>query len=244
MRGQKILVVHPYVRSTFFLRRIKNYIINNFSDEVHHFNVKPNSVSHEQCLEVISKQPDSSLIIFLGHGRTDRLLGSRTDKAISIISESARMESPEEYYNNEDFINEKNIMVFKNKKVFCLACNSNNKISDFAIQNGTITFLGFGDIPTSIGEFEDRGKSVSLDMIKLLKTEINYIVKKSIVYAIKNKYTFTQLSDIINFITNQRITNTLINKKWLKERYLLADYLYFFKKEIKVKGDKTIKLID
>jgi len=243
MSSLNILIIHPYDRSTFFLKRIKNYLQVQFGSDVYYFSVKPNDTSHHECLERIKQHPNSGLIIFLGHGRTDRLYGGKSEKYSALVSDSARLEISEEYYYNENFINESNIDVLKSKKIFCLACNSNSRISDYAIQKEALAFLGFGDIPTTIGEFKEKGKNVSNDVIRYMKTEINHIIKKCLAYSIKNEYSFRNLFDLINLTTNQRIMYYLKYQKYFKERYLLTDYLYFFKKEIKIKGDKNIKLI-
>ena len=243
MSHKNILIVHPYDRTTFFLKRINNYLQVKLGENIHYFNVKPNDVSHNECLEKIRTHPSEGLVIFLGHGRSDNLYGGKSDNYSDFIEENARMEHPDQYFYQENFINKENIEVFSNKKVFCLSCNSNDKISDLAVEKGAITFLGFGNIPTSIGEFKERGKNASNEIIKAMKTEISYITKKSLFYALINDHTFTGLLDITNFITNQSISAILTGQKWFKERYLLTDFLYYLKNDIKIKGNKNIKLI-
>ena len=111
-------------------------------------------------------------------------------------------------------------------------------------QGGAKSFLGFGDIPTSPEEFREDGiVNVSGNIVKIIKTEINYIIKTSLEYGISKSYTFEQLHNIIQFITNQRIAEILVNQKGFKERYVLADYLYYLKKEVIVKGERKLKLL-
>lgn len=246
MSEKQILIIHPKDKTTSFLDKIKNHLIDSFKDDVHHFNIQPNQKSHNECLERITSHTGSGLIIFLGHGRTDKLFGSKGElfDSAEFVSLEAKMESPEEYYNNDNFISKENASVFSGKKVFCLACNSNNKIAKYAIENGAKTFLGFGDIPTSKEEFQDDGMTnVSNDIVKAMKTELIYIIKKSLEYSISNSYNFEQLQNIIHFLINQRISEYLITRKDYKERYLLTDYLYQLKKDLTVFGDKKIKLI-
>ena len=180
------------------------------------------------------------------HGRTDKLYGSKGKlvENAEFVSLAAKEENPEDYYYNDNFINQDNASVFSGKKVFCLACNSNNKIAEYAIQNGARTFLGFGDIPTSMDEFKDNGlENVSNDIVRFMKTELNYIVKRSLEYSIANYHDFEQLKNILHFLINQTISEYLIARKCNKERYILTDYLYQLKKEIRVFGDTKIKLI-
>lgn len=246
MRERPILIVHPNDKSTSFLNRIKNHLIQRFGNEIHHFNIYPREDSHLQCLERIKIHSESGLIIFLGHGRTTRLYGSKGDQYdnIDLVSPDAVAESPEKYYNNDNFIHEDNVDVFNGKKIFCLACNSNNKIAKYAIERGATTFFGFGDIPSSAPEFAEDGlKDISKDFVKLIKTEINYIIKKSLEVSLEKGYSFNQLRDILNFITNQRIAYYLRVDKSSKERYTLTDYLYQLKSEMKVFGNGKAKVL-
>lgn len=243
-----ILIIHPKDQTTKFLDKIKNHIVNNFGESVHHFNIQFSDSSHTQCLEKIEKHKENGLIIFLGHGRSDSLYGSKAPHyGNEFISPDAIFEFPEKYYGKDIFIDSSNIEVFKGKNVFCLACNSNGAIAKQAIENGTKCFLGFGDIPSSNEELKKQGETglgTSLSEItKELKTEINYIVKKSLEISIRESYSFEQLKEIIRFITNQRIADLLVNKKHIKTRNKLVDYLYLFKSDIKIFGDKKQKVV-
>lgn len=240
----KILIVHPEDNSTKFLDKIKNNLVNNYSELIHHFNVKPNDSSKAKCIETIMNYPKGSLIIFLGHGKSNCLYGSKGryyDNKES-VSNVAVNENKHFYYYDDKFINESNIDVFKNKNVFCLACNSNGKIANEAIESGANTFLGFGDIPTSTSEFKEKYDTVSNDLVRHMKTEINYIVRRSLNIGIINNLTFEELTNYITFITNQRISDILVHQKKNTDRYILVDNLYFFKSEIKVFGSKKNRL--
>jgi len=245
MAEKRILIVHPYDKTTSFLDRIKNHLQTIFENDVHYFSVKPNDESHNQCLERISTHLSSGLIIFLGHGRSDKLYGSKADEYSAFVSADAVAEFPEKYYYNDNFINEANVEIFSGKKVFCLACNSNDKIANYALDKEVKSFLGFGDIPTSPEELIDDGiENVSKNIVKSMKTELIYIIKRSLVNGIAKNFTFEQLQNLIDFIINQRISDILINQKEFKDRYTLTDYLYFLKKDIKIKGNKKLKLIE
>lgn len=246
MPEKPILIIHPKDKTTEFLDKIKDHLISSFSNQVHHFNIYPNDKSHNDCLERISIHPNKGIIIFLGHGRSDKLFGSKGSlyESKDFVSQEAIHENPDDYYYNDDFINSDNIDVFSSKKVFCLSCNSNNKVAEYAIDKGAFCFLGFGDIPTSKREFEERSKNVSNEIVAKMKTELNYIIKTSLTYSINKNYSFEQLQNIIQFITNQRLSDILINQKLFKERYLFVDYLYYLKKEILIFGNKKLKLLE
>jgi len=246
MMKKSILIVHPHDNSTSFLERIKNHLINRFPNEVHYFNIKPNDISHAQCLEKIAAHPAGGIILFLGHGRSDRLFGSKGDlfENIEFVSKDASDADPEKYYFNDNFINESNSQIFKEKKVICLACKSNELIAEAAINNNAVSFLGFGDIPTSTAEFQLKGeKNFTSSLVSTMKAEVCYIIKTSLVHSISNGHSFEDFLNTIKFTTNQRIGFFLINAKWFRDRYLLADYLYFFKKEASLLGNKKINLL-
>ena len=245
MAEKPILIIHPNDKTTRFLDKIKSHLIETFGEQVHHFNIYPNEGSHQTCLDRISIHPENGLVIFLGHGRTDKLYGSKGDLYANaeLVSQEAKEENPDAYYYNDNFINEGNAVVFKNKKVFCLACNSNGKIATFSIDSGAKSFLGFGDIPTSLSEFEDKEEKVTNDLVIKMKTELNYIIKTSLSMSIERGFTFEELLNRIQFITNQRLSDILVNQKSFKERHKLADYLYYLKKEAVILGERRIKLL-
>jgi len=244
----ELLIIRPHDKSTNFLDRIKNHLDSSITVKLHYFNIKPNNGSHDECLSAIQDFSVDGLILFMGHGKSNSLYGAKGDYYGSIENEFVKLESPEKYFYKEIFINEQNIDVFDGKKIISLSCNSNGQIGRKAVENGAKVFLGFGDLPTSVRELKDRGEEnspgKSLSKIeRAFKSEINYIMKNSLNISILNNHSFTQLVDVINFISNQRISYYLVNQKTLRERKLVANYIYDFKKEIKIYGDKHQKLI-
>jgi hypothetical protein len=246
---KQILIIHPYDKSTSFLERIKNHLQSEFQEDCHYFNIKPHIASHKQCLLEINNFSNDGLILFMGHGKSNCLYGAKGDYYGTIENELVKEENPEKYFYEDNFINDKNINIFKDKKVISLSCNSNGQIGRKAIEFGAKVFLGFGDLPTSVGELEDKGEESKtgtslLTIEQAIKTEINYIIKKSIEIGVVNNYSFVELVNLIHFISNQRISDYLVNQKKINERKLIANYIYDFKKEIKIYGNKNEKLID
>lgn len=47
----------------------------------------------------------------------------------------------------------------------------------------------------------------------------------------------------MQLICNQRLADILVHQKLNKERYLLADYLYYLKRETRIYGNKNVKLL-
>lgn len=223
--NKQILLIHPYDRTTFFLDKARNFLCSTFPNDIHFYSVKPNEESHKICLKIIENHSEEGLIIFFGHGRSDRLYGARADTVRSQVH--FLDDDEEEPYYNGNFITESNCNIFSNKRVFCLACRSNEKIALSASANGANAFLGFGNIPTSSAEFWAEGDDVGSKTIKIMKTEINIIISNSLAYSIKNRCSFNELISIINLFTNKRILNLLIKKKKNKKNLrLIADYLF------------------
>lgn len=247
--AKQLLIVHPYDKSTSFLERIKNHLQAKFPEDSHYFNIKPNIISHRQCLSGINDFSTQGLILFMGHGKSNCLYGAKGDFYGSLENELVKAENPEKYYYNDSFINEQNLNVLNGKKIISLSCNSNGQIGRKSIDYGAKVFLGFGDLPTSVNELEEQGEEnksgISLSTVEqAIKTEINYIVKRSIEIGIVKDYSFTQLHELIQFISNQRISHYLVDQKKINERKLIANYIYNFKKEIKIYGNKNEKLIE
>ncbi|WP_223599560.1 hypothetical protein [Chryseobacterium sp. GVT01B] len=240
---KKILLIHPHDKSTKFLKRIKNCLVNNSSNLIHYYNVKPNDNSHANCIKLIKSMPEDSLIIFMGHGTKDVLCGSKSDdyEMYEFTSDEAMRENQFyiNYYKTE-FFNESNFNVFEGKLFFCLACNSRD-LSQKVIKDGAKAFIGFGNLPTSKEEFiQEKTNFPSKYLVAQMKSELNYILKKSLLIAIHNSYNFDQLLNLLHFFANQRIAHHLANRKKKKERFILADQLYFLKKNLKLVGDRHI----
>jgi hypothetical protein len=151
----------------------------------------------------------------------------------------------EEGYNyyNDNFINEANVSVFRNKKIICLSCNSNSDFAKFSIEKGANSFIGFGDIPTSEGEFEGHGLIVGDKTVAIMKGEINQIMRQSLDISLGSNYNFEDFKNILALVTNKRISNLLIENKGVKSRRVISNYLYKFKSDLLILGDKRLNLI-
>jgi hypothetical protein len=240
----QILIIHPYDRTTLFLNRIVKHLLSEFGTNVTFINIDPNPRSHELCLDSIRSHPDDGLLLFLGHGRSDKLFGARSDSHGKLLSNDAVAEDEDLDYFNENFIFLDNLSVFQRKKVICLACNSNDLIARQSIEFGARCFLGFGDIPTSEEEFKDKGVVVGDKTVAIMKGELNHIMKHSLAISIRNGYNFNEFKNIFCLVTNKRIASLLIESKGLKSRRTITNFLYYLKNEIKIHGDGSLNLIN
>lgn len=234
-----ILIIHPHDKSTGFLGSISQSINLHCRYPVDVFNIHPNDESRDECYKRILVCNTNDLIIFLGHGRSDALYGSKGDRYDNSDFESieAQTSNPEFYYYNEHFINRSNSYLLDGKKVIAVACNSNSFGTFFNPQS----FIGFGAIPTSIGEFKDVGNNNPSDkLVALMKGRFNTIIRDSIVYAINRGYTFFQLKELMQFLIQQNIAQLTHCDD--RQGEWVSGQLYQIKHDIVVLGDGNQKL--
>ena len=98
------------------------------------------------------------------------------------------------------------------------------------------SIIGFGDIPTSVGEFKEKGIYANSHLIAWMKGEINWIIKRSIVYSHLMNFSFSKTGDLMKFIIQQRIAMHLHSKN--RFRYILANQLATIKEEMFIKEIK------
>lgn len=233
-----ILVVHPLDPSTKALIRVGNYIKDSFPNDVQIFNVHPNEESRFVCYETIKKCTPEDIILFLGHGSSYALYGSKGemyDRA-DFVSYDVLKEYPERYYYNEHFINKENWEILKDKRLICVSCMS-NVFGKTLFEKGVVrSMIGFGDIPSSTGEFLEKGITANSHLIAWMKGEINWIVKRSVVYSHMMNYSFSMTGDLMKFIIQQRIAMHLHSKN--RFRFVLANQLALIKDDLLVKERK------
>jgi len=183
---------------------------------------------------------ENRVIIFLGHGRSDKLYGACGDEGENIFVGQEHEDIPK-YFNKPDFITMSNSGVLAKNIVFALSCDSSilkKSIGTSAIQNGAYSFVGFGDIQT---DYEDD-KELTRREIAIFKGIIVKIIKKSFLYSFQNKFTTEKLVDTIKIMTNKEIYKLLTIHKGIKYRNRIAKHLYLFKDEIVIFGDRHIGL--
>lgn len=228
----RILCIYPHDSSTRFLDRIQNHLKRQLGDVFHCYKVKPHQLSHDDCLERLQRVAEEELVIFLGHGRSDCLYGANSYSNALVSPYFQR----EREYENDNFISKDNISVLDGKKVFCLSCKSADGLGKLAVRNGAKAFIGFGDIPTDNEILPELGMRLPL-LIARYKGEISWIVRTSLSYSIKNNHNSFKLIDTMRLFTNVRINNIILAHRGLRQRRLLADYLYNFKNEMALFGD-------
>lgn len=231
-----ILIIHPVDPSTKFLMRLQNRIKHSINDGVRIFNIQPNNESKDICINLIGKCRPEDIIIFLGHGSTLGLHGSKGKNydSIDFVSHIAVVENPQLYYYDEYFINSINCEVLKDKQLICVSCYSNifgKGIFDKGIVKSVI---GFELLPTSYIELLEILPNPNLHLVGIIKGEITWILEKSIVHGYTYNYDFSKIGRLIQFLFQYRIAYYLHSNN--RYRYDICHVLYRMKKNMLIKG--------
>ena len=228
----RILCIFPNDSTTMFLNEIVGTLEKAFSGILTCIRIEPTIDAHNECLTLISNEPDDSLILFLGHGQSDKLFGASSEG------------QSDEYkvFKEKGFIHGDNISVFANKKVISLSCNSNETIGKDAITQKCTSFIGFGNIPTDwIIEIDEYSQIKSKD-IDYFNEILCIIVANSIIYSIQHGFTFAQFEKLFKIIVNKEIIEKL-HHVYAENAWWIDRSLYNLKDEITIFGNHNCKLI-
>ena len=86
----KVFAIYPTDKkdSTKFLNKINTFLCKNLGADWHCYKIKFSDEDHQRCLNS-AQSSAAKFIIFMGHGRGDKLLGSFNKKAEDFISNDA-----------------------------------------------------------------------------------------------------------------------------------------------------------
>lgn len=89
----KVFAIYPTDKkdSTKFLNKINTFLCKNLGADWHCYKIKFSDEDHQRCLNS-AQSSTAKFIIFMGHGRGDKLLGSFNKKAEDFISNDALSE--------------------------------------------------------------------------------------------------------------------------------------------------------
>lgn len=177
-----IYLIHPIDENLQFLKNVIRYLSKEFPGRTNYIKLINNRLSHEECLSKIKQSTDLDLICFFCHGRTDGLLGCRYR-----VSYPAHRRQ----YDHGLLINEDNIGILRNKKIFCLACNS-IEVGHTAIEAGAKVFLGFDKI--------NINNCPNIHVKSLTKFVLRSSINNALRNGIQNNITFNQLADYLKLI--------------------------------------------
>lgn len=205
----KAVCIYSEDFTTVFLRPLCDHICATF-DAVE---VGYDTSGDDDPLEVIYNEiKEAQTIFFLGHGMSTCLYASIVD--------------------NVKLIDENNISLLAGKRLFLLACDSNQFVDTYKLANS----IGFGFLPTSLDDARSprifhnipkdnlKSEDVAVYKISLVNTLINTLSKETLsdFYLLKKRLLFNTSLEIVDCLTNKKCPNYKI----------VADELYYVQKDI------------
>lgn len=204
--------------------------------------VLPNENSKNKCLNLIRIWDSSDLIVFMGHGRSDALIGSRGRLFDMEGGDDALDKKSEDYYNDERFIDEENYSLFSGKSIVIFACES-DLLAKRLVEAGAKSVLGFGKMPTSRIELEQDAhitERISNTMIAYINGALNVAFRNALYMAHRMNGEMADVAVYFKMEIRRQVSLLLHSKA--KYRYSMATLLYDIAKTVKVEGDKTVKV--
>ena len=205
----KTVCIYPQDSTTDFLRPLCDHICASF-DAVE---VGYDTSGDDDPMEIIFNEvKDAESIFFLGHGMSTCLYASILDNV--------------ELFNNE------NISLLEGKRLFLLACNSDQFITKFKLSDA----VGFGFLPTSEEDIERTKQyhKIDISMAGILDVDC---FKAALVQCLINTLSRETMDDPclfrerMLFNTCCEIVDCLTNKKSTNYR-IVADELYYMYKDM------------
>lgn len=236
-----LLLVHPVDPTIKRLERLLKYVIRH-TDSSESLLIKPGDIYKKKALNELEKRSKEDFIVFLGHGRSDALFGSKGTKWTAVVSPEAIEQDPEKFYNDENLISSSNYNLLKGKKVFCFACNSVELGQTLEKRGIDCVLLGFDRLPTTKEEFKDDWhlSNVSSHMLAATKGCLDIAVRQCIITAVEQHCEFGEMEEIMKFELQKQISFLLVSKA--RFRYELANVLSAIKANVMVVGDRSIRV--
>lgn len=212
-----ILVIYPVDSTIDFLQPIVETITSLLPQSAI---VRPESGSYFDSIT-----DETELIIFLGHGTTRELFGGCDEKG-----EKSKL-----------FDIQNGALQFDGCSVVLFSCNSsdyikNVKANPISIEN----FFTFGDMPTDKEHvkhnqetFKNYWPDYNNEQLEFYKTSLVDAVSSGIRKAVMTN-SFHGFNKGINHVTNLKINEIILNKKWSKNQKIqVIERLIELKKEIR-----------
>ena len=199
--------------TAFLFEIIENIRANDI--EVNLIEIHPSDQSYNDCLEKIKELDCGSIILFLGHGQSDRLYGGES-----------------EAFDKKPIVKLNEMNIFQNKYLILLACDSAELLKSSFRQAKMIKSIGFGALPTEIEELDNNKKFANVGITKatidLFRSVIVSTVSDAIVHSLKYKLDFIQTKDYLTFLLNKKINSVILEDN----NENLGDLIYQMKYEL------------
>lgn len=208
----KAVCIYPQDATTDFLRPLCDHICITF-DAVE---VGYDTSGDDDPLEIIYNEiKDAQIVFFLGHGMSTCLYASILD--------------------NVELFNKDNVSLLEGKRLFLLACNSNQFIEKFKLTDS----VGFGFLPTSEEDIERTKQYHKIDISTTSILDVDCF-KTALVQCLINTFSEETMNDFhlfkeqLLFNTSKEIVDCLVCKQSTNYR-IIADELYYLYKDMVIK---------
>lgn len=152
-------------------------------------------------------------LIFLGHGSSAKLYGTRFDTLLE----------------------DKDFSLLTNKTIILFSCNSR----DFLKKMGATRYIGFGFVPSGLDDINDGTNFHGLNLLQLTGRDWEYVrckYRKIWVDSLRGFSDFNNVEGLgsrLNLYMNCAIVDVLEDKTF-PNRSLIADMLYYIKEDMVV----------
>jgi hypothetical protein len=215
---QMITIIYPADKSTDFLNDILVTLLkkDNLDFNLYRLNERE---KHDEFLENIANLPNQDLYVFLGHGGSDNIKGACSS-----------------YCDYGSLIEQNQLSLLANKRVFFLSCRSNEYLKDYGRKCGVNSGIGFPNMITDIYDIEgaileDKSLTITIDDVDKFILILVNIIKESLLEFLENDLTLYSLYHRIKLKTAKKLfilVTSNESKALIEMVRSLKDELYVF----------------
>jgi hypothetical protein len=170
-------------------------------EQIEHYEIDGTEQSCLDAKEYIADIPDSSIIIFLGHG-TDKILYGGCDDNLE----------------KKTFLILRDVKVLKSKYIMLLSCKSKDFLFSARKHSEFINAFGFSDIPTDIEEIDHNKKlrkcNIQNDDIENFRDELIDCLDKSVMQVLDKNCSFYEFFLFFRLLLYKKIVQNNKEKKY------------------------------
>lgn len=205
--------------------------------------VMPTDETKFKCHRLIREWNNADLIVFMGHGRSDALFGSRGKNYDAAGADDCEDMKTEDYYHDEHFLDQTNYGLLSGKRFVCFACDS-DLLANRLVESGAVSVLGVGKMPTSLEEFNrdlPKIQPVKTSMIACINGALNVAFRDAVIDAARINGNMGDIAVFLKMELRRQISLLLHSKAVY--RFSLTSVLYGVADSAVVVGDKTVSVL-
>jgi len=213
--SSKTLILFPTDPSTKFLERIFDYLSKKVSPENFTIiKIDCTEEAHRSAIDEIEKIEYGS-IIFLGHGNSSALQGSKCEK-----------------FTKPQFLTHREFAVFKRKNIMLVSCESSSLLK--RAKGNFISGLGFGDLPTDWNDIQGARETdasaydgFTEDTIESFRNYLTEMIQFTLGNYFQQEMTLSKVKDLLLLLINKKIATNYHQK--VQNHEVLNDCLLIVK---------------